>query len=322
MIAPQRAAAAPPSPPNGPVRRRGGRWVWVLGAAVVAVVVVLVLVLGHSGTPGTPGNPADSGGPVGPVHPLADVAKPVGGPSGVAWKTQFDENFTDDKASVLDSGVWHAGWFGDGQLTGPVNSQETSLFSIDNLSVADGVARFEASPNTRRLALSDGRTQPNLGAALNTDDSQASRGFTMTYGYVEARMQMPAGSDGEQVWPSFWLTGQTWPDDMEIDVVEGDGTDQGNKFNIHYGSNDHDTTNLNDAHRRVTVPGATAGMHTYAADVRPDGVTFYYDGAAVYAYTGKVPDAPRYLMVGISSSGIMTSTSTLLVDYVRAWTRK
>ncbi|HEV7188889.1 MAG TPA: family 16 glycosylhydrolase [Blastococcus sp.] len=320
MITPPQADA-PTAAPTGPARRRRGRWAWALALGVVAVVAVLVVVLTNGGTPGSSGNPAESGSAVGPVHPPGDVVKPVGGPSGVAWKVQFDENFGGDTASVLDSGVWHAGWFGNGKVTGPVNSQETSLFSVDNLSVSGGVARFDVTPNSDHLALGDGTTQPNLGAALNTDESQASRGFAITYGYVEARMQMPAGDRTEGVWPAFWLNGQTWPDDMEIDVVEGDGTDQGNKFNIHHGSNDHDTTNLNDVGRRRTVPGATTGMHTYAADIRPDGITYFYDGAPVYSYQGKVPNSPRYLMVGASSEGTMTSTKSLLVDYVRAWTR-
>ena len=70
-----------------------------------------------------------------------------------------------------------------------------------------------------------------------------------------------------------------------------------------------------------TVAGATTGMHTYAADIRPDGVTFYYDGVAVGGYDGAVPDAERYLMVGITSSGTVQAPRTLLVDHVRAWTR-
>jgi beta-glucanase (GH16 family) len=143
----------------------------------------------------------------------------------------------------------------------------------------------------------------------------------MSYGYAEARMQLPAGNAEEDVWPSFWLTGHTWPDDMEIDVIEGDGTDEGCKFNIHYGSDGVDSTTLDDDVRQSTVPGATTGMHTYAADIRPDGVTFYYDGVAVYSYDGDVPDKSRYLMVGLSTAGTMSSTKSLDVDYVRAWTR-
>jgi hypothetical protein len=247
--------------------------------------------------------------------------EPVGGPPGVPWKLRLDENFSGTTDSLLGSGTWHSGWFGDGTLTGAVNSAERSLLSRSNITVAGGVATFDVTPNPRRLALPDGTTRPDLGATINSDDAQAPRGFLIGYGYVEARMQLPAAGPAEGVWPSFWLNGHTWPDDMEIDVVEGDGTDQGCKFNLHYGHDDKDTVNLDNAGRRRTVRGATSGMHTYAADIRPDGVTFYYDGRAVYAYHGKVPDAQRFLMLGVSASGIVTGTRSLRVDYVRAWTR-
>ena len=247
-------------------------------------------------------------------------ATPVGGPEGVEWELRFDEGCSGDTGTLEESGTWHTGWFGDGELTLPVNDLETALMSTANLSIADGLARMDVTPNTDDLALRDGTTYPNVGTAINTDWEQAPEGFAFTYGYVEARMQLPAGSPDEEVWPSFWLTGHTWPDDMEIDVVEGDGTDEGNKINIHHGTRE-DPINLNGPERPHTVEGATTGMHTYAADIRPDGVTFYYDGIEVGRYDGEVPDADRYLMVGVTSSGTMETTRTLLVDHVRAWTR-
>jgi hypothetical protein len=301
---------------------------------LVAVVVVVVLLLTQNGGTGAPGGPIHAAPPVQPVNPGHPVnpdhpvnpppaptpVNPVGGPSGATWHLAFDENFSTDLNSLLTSGIWHAGWFGDGLLTDGVNSEEKALLTRDNLSVAGGVARLDVTPNVRHLALDNGTTEPNLGAGLNTDEAQASRGFMMTYGYAEARLQLPAAPPAEGVWPSFWLTGEKWPDDMEIDVVEGDGTDRGNAFNIHYGSNNNDTTNLNDVGRLRTVPGATTGWHTYGVEIRPNGVTFYYDGVAVYAFHGKVPPARRYLMVGVSSSAHVTGRKSLLVDYVRAWT--
>jgi Glycosyl hydrolases family 16 len=274
--------------------------VGVVVGLLLAILLVIVLVVRAS----------DSGGP---------EVQPTGGPPGVHWSLQLDENFDGSTATVLGSGTWHPGWFGNGRLTAAVNSRETSLYSADNLAVANGIATFTVSPNAPRLKLANGRGAANLGAAINTDDHQAADGFTMRYGYVEARMQLPAADPAEQVWPSFWVTGHKWPDDMEIDVVEGDGADQG-KYNIHYGRG-RDTTNLNQGDRVRAVPGATTGMHTYGADIRPDGVTFYYDGAAVYEYRGPVPDAERFVMVGVSSSASVSSPHALLVDHVRAWSR-
>jgi Glycosyl hydrolases family 16 len=312
VLAEPSSADRPAGPPPG-VPRHGGtrrglfpprtrRARLAIGAVVVGLLMVIALIT----------LPLVS-------HP--DGVQPAAGPAGVHWQLQFDENFSGDTAAVLGSDSWHSGWFGNGQLTAPVNSQEKSLLTRANLSVAGGMATLDVTPNSAGHELPGGRTEPNLGAALNTDDEQAADGFMMGYGYAEARMQLPAGAPGERVWPSFWLTGHTWPDDMEIDVVEGDGTDQGCKFNIHHGSHGRDTTNLNSIVRKRTVPGATTGMHTYGADIRPDGVTFYYDGTAVYSYKGHVPDKQRYLMVGISAAGPVTTKHSLVVDYVRAWTR-
>jgi len=298
-------------PAGGPRHRRRRSRRGLLALAGLGLAVVLVLLVAR---------PFLTSDDETAVPPTTDGSAPFGGPEGVTWQQTFAEDFSGDLGSLLDSGTWHTGWFGDGKLTQPINDDETSLFTDENVSVADGVAKLDVSPNSERLELRDGTTQPNLGGALNTDESQASEGFMMTYGYVEARMQLPTGEPGEEVWPAFWLTGHTWPDDMEIDVVEGDGTDQGCKFNLHYGTDD-DTTNLNDVGRLRTVPGATTGMHTYAADIRPDGVAFYYDGELQYQYRGEVPDAERFIVLDASTSGKMTGTRSLLVDYVRAWTR-
>jgi hypothetical protein len=310
--------SGPGDAPGG--RRHVSRLLVTFVGLILVLILVIALLISRHGTAGNVGDPGNAGPLPNPVQPAGQVP-PHGGPAGVKWHLQFDETFSEGKDALLQSGVWHAGWFGDGRLTDKVNGEETALFASDNLSVAGGVARLTVTPNVRNAALEDGTTEPNLGAALNSDESQATRGFMMTYGYVEARMQLPAAPVDEHVWPSFWLNGENWPDDMEIDVVEGDGTDHGNKFNIHYGSNNNDTTNLNDVHRQRTVPGATTGWHTYGAEIRPDGVTFYYDGKAVYTYRGQVPDAPRYLMLGASTSARVTAPRSLLVDYVRAWTR-
>jgi len=249
----------------------------------------------------------------------SDSPMPVGGPPGTRWVLSFAEEFNGTAADALNSGTWHTGWWGDGVLTRAVDSQETALYDRSLITVANGYAFMKAAPNTTNKSVA-GVQKSNLGSQLVSDPSQATVGKMVGYGYVEARLQQPAGNGTEAVWPGWWLNGHTWPDDMEIDILEGNGTDNGNCYNIHYGVGD-DTTNLNATDRCAAVKGATSGMHTYGADIRPDGVTFYYDGQAVGSYSGAVPPASRYLMVGISTAGTLTSEKTLQVDYVRAWNR-
>ena len=132
---------------TSPARRSAPRRLAV-GGALLACLALLVALLTSRGrdTPGADGVPD-------PV--------PAGGPEGVSWQLEFDEDFSGDLATLQDSGTWHTGWFGDGQLTLPVNDLETALMSTDNLSIADGVARMELTPNTDGLALRDG-SRPRL----------------------------------------------------------------------------------------------------------------------------------------------------------------
>ncbi len=246
---------------------------------------------------------------------------PVGGPTGVTWRPVFAEEFEHSADTVFSRGSWRFGWYGDGVVTDAVNRKETAGYARSLFTVEEDRGVFRVGPNHDSLSTGDGQP-PNLGSILTTDPAQGARpGFTLGYGYVEARLQQPSGTDHEAVWPGFWLNGPDWPSSMEIDVIEGDGTDEGNTCNIHLGPAGSDVTNMNGTDRSTTVAGATAGMHTYAADIRPDGVTFYYDGVPVHSHAGPVPDARRYLVIGVSTSGHMSTTKSMLVDYVRAWVR-
>jgi hypothetical protein len=252
--------------------------------------------------------------------------QPFGGAPQAAgpWNLIFQEEFQQaDAAALLASGKWHFGWFGDGILTGPVNGLETALYDVTTLSVGSGVGTFAVRPNSTNKTLSGTPAKANLGGSIVSDpwQSGATPGFMMSYGYAEARFRQPAGNETETLWPGWWLNGHDWPSCMEIDIMEGDGTDAGCGFNIHYGPATVETLNLNNipGGRTRTVVGATSGMHTYGADIRPDGVTFYYDGIAVYNFAGTVPDVDRYLMIGNSCAGTMSAQKDLVVEYVRAW---
>lgn len=59
--------------------------------------------------------------------------------------------------------------------------------------------------------------KPYYGGAITTKFS-----FAQKFGYFEIEAKLPAGKG---MWPAFWLmpVGGTWPDDGEIDVMEGLG---------------------------------------------------------------------------------------------------
>lgn len=247
--------------------------------------------------------------------------QPLGAPDG-KWTLTFDEEFSERSAAeLLRSGRWHFGWFGNGGLTCTVNcSFETAYDYRPLFRVSHGIATFITRPNFERLSCCGRGVKPNLASMIDTDPLQGAHpGYETSYGYVEARMWLPDGSPSEHVWPGWWLNGAQWPQDAEIDVLEGSGTDTRNCWNVHYGPRTRDISNLNGSPHCATVTGATSGWHTYGADIRPDGITWYYDGSQVGSYRGVIPAARRYLVIGASTRGILSSDKDTRVDYIRVW---
>lgn len=238
------------------------------------------------------------------------------GPSGVPgqWRQVFNDEFT---AKSTDRSKWNTGWFGDG-ITQGVNPEEVACYSPGNLAYGGGSVRMMF---TRRAQVCGGRSKPYTGAMLTTMNK-----FEFTYGYVETRMWV-AGLNGKIVnWPGFWLNGHTWPNDGEIDILEGLGGNAA--YNLHWGSSPAAAAQMGSA-----VKGNFTGWHTFGVDWQPNSITFYYDGrkatpinTSAYgrnpAPGNVIPAAKHYLIMGNSSAGPKpVATASLFVDYVRIWQR-
>lgn len=164
--------------------------------------------------------------------------------------------------------------------------------------------------------------------------------------HVEARMKIAGGLG---TWPLFWLLGGDpfgleWPNKGEIDVGEEIGREPTNLVaTLHgYTSNpDHykhtsgggtqqeweDSTHI-DTHRVLAD-----GFHTYATDITPDQVTWYFDGVAVKTYrrsqlqSGDVWSFtyPMHVILNLSLGGFFAGPVPdtepfpvrTIVDYVR-----
>ena len=137
--------------------------------------------------------------------------------------------------------------------------------------------------------------------------------FSQTYGYFEAKLQLP---EGKGAWPAFWLVPAdgSWP--PEIDVMEAYGTDAVTET-MHSNAGGR-SMNFS----RNFVDGATEGMHTYGVLWTKETIKWYIDGTEVKsAATPADMHKPFYMLVNLaltpSTTGVVDAD--LKVDYVRAY---
>ncbi|HEX8445329.1 MAG TPA: family 16 glycosylhydrolase [Sphingomonas sp.] len=139
--------------------------------------------------------------------------------------------------------------------------------------------------------------------------------FTQTYGYFEARMDIPSG---QGVFPAFWLyTSQG--NGSELDVMEAHG---GDVTTVAI----HDRSTGTDVPLGTTVftPDVTEGFHNYGVMWTKETVTWYIDGVAIKSIpTPADMHGPMYLIVNLALDSKVAADfkgADLQVDYVRAYT--
>ncbi len=229
--------------------------------------------------------------------PLAPSS--IGAPTSMVLDDEFS-------TGSLNTALWSPDWFGSG------NVENGTIMSSSNVSVgANGLAlTLSANPTVGGMPIGGI-------ACSNPDDGQPGHtGFQIapTPGkpvYVEFKATLPADTAGTVAnWPGLWLNGQTWPEDGEIDVMEG-GYGY-TAYHIHYGTGSG------------TAQGATvndlSGTHTYGVLWTTTGVTFVYDGADVGSLT-EAMTSPMYLCMENSYSSVDPTVlpATMDVRYVRVW---
>jgi beta-glucanase (GH16 family) len=216
-----------------------------------------------------------------------------------SWKLTFDDEF-----NSLNSNHWGTNWLGSpGAITKPINSAEQAAYDPAQVSVSGGYLRLGTAYKDVTVA---GQNYDMVGGIVQSNDH-----FQQTYGYFEARIYLP-GSNGQiNNWPAFWLDGQNWPVDGELDVMEGLSGQAGYHFHSPSGG------------PGSTVSGDYTGWHTYGALWEPGSVTYYYDGVEVGEITSGITSAPMFMILnnGISESigGPTSVGSTMLVDWVHVY---
>ena len=215
----------------------------------------------------------------------------------------FDDEFN---GPGLDLSKWQPNWLGDtnASITKPIHSLEQSCYDPSQVSQpGDGYLHLTA---VARTCLADNGITYNYASGL----VESRPYFTFTYGYLEARMWLPANTGQTANWPAFWADGTgAWPSTGELDVIEGlHGRDC-----FHF-------------HSSAGAPGGCAtldtpaGWHTFGARWAPGSVTYFYDGQKVGEVTEGVTDAPMYPIVNLGvggEGGAPFLPATVLVDWVR-----
>jgi beta-glucanase (GH16 family) len=236
---------------------------------------------------------------------------PLGVPG--PWTLRFDDEFS---GTSLDLSKWNPSWYGSTTTlpSMPVVPQDLSCNAPSALTESAGALSIKAS--AQPCTTDNGHSFSYTGGLINTWNK-----FEFTYGYMEARMYIPAGANGQPVdTVDFWAdgTGQ-WPSTGELDVMEvlgGCGTagQAGLAYHFHSPSGAPGQC--------VPLPNPT-GWHTFGADWQPGSVTYYYDGTPVGHITTGITGAPMYLILsnGVDPTwgGPTSVPSTALVDYVRVW---
>ena len=227
-----------------------------------------------------------------------------------AWTLVFQDEFA---GAAVDTAKWEPSWFGGVGLSQPVNTAEEACYNPAQLSVSGGTLKIALATNSNPACQTKASTQaPYQAGLINTRNS-----FLYTYGYIEARINLPGSGGLAHNWAAFWSTGDNWPVTGEIDVLETLGTHKPG-WNYHYDDGGAQA-------QGGTVDMDGTGWHVYAAKWEPGAITYYYDGAQVGQVTGPevVEDVDHYLVLDYTVSTAIAGTpvvpATMEVDYVRVW---
>lgn len=158
-----------------------------------------------------------------------------------------------------------------------------------------------------------------------------------TYGYFEARINLPSGKG---TWPAFWMmpvnfTG--WPDSGEIDIMEEVGTVP-NEVSSSLHALGHYHVEGTQITKARTIDNAEGDFHTYALEWTSDLITTYVDGIPLLTYANDGGGdynwpyhTPFYVILNLAWGGDWGGMNgvdetalpvTLLVDYVRVFQKK
>lgn len=158
------------------------------------------------------------------------------------------------------------------------------------------------------------------------------------YGFIEARIKMPAGSGNH---PAFWMLGDNinqvgWPTSGEMDITEIRGNDPYTTTSAtHYTTSYLPNTCCFNHSYKVASLGVgadvSAGFHTYAVAWLPDSISYYVDNRLISTTTpqnlgGHWSFNDKFFLIlnnavsaSFSGSWANLQSSTMTIDWVRSY---
>jgi Glycosyl hydrolases family 16 len=218
---------------------------------------------------------------------------------GSNWTLVFSDDFS---GTSLNKTNWAPYWFSDGTSL-PGGSTSTPGYAT-NVTVNGQLNLLRISTN---------------GALASSNPyGGAKKGFQFVYGYAEAQLTLPTNGTVIAQWPAWWLDGQDWPEDGEIDIMEGLSGHAA--WHYHY-----DSGGGTDGHPIGGNINTSPGTHIYGVNWYPGHLDFYYDGTLVASATNgslsggaTISSSPMYLILDYDA-GSGPLPATMAVHYVRVF---
>lgn len=273
-----------------------------------------------------------------PVHAQPQSAKPdenVGYELNEQSLTTlgYTKVFEDDFSGGYDKwDIWEGGAY----------NNELQHYQSGNMVIADGKLIITAKKETvtgkvipednatKTFSYTSGRMESKTSFGVSAETPKIR---------VSARIKLPLGSG---MWPAFWIYGDNWPTNGEIDIVEGLGGANDYITNYFYGrtAGRAETDNSSSAKTITSKTNLTTQYHVYEVIWAENSLTFLLDGNIVQSKTatdkggafipmmfGKLQRITLNLAVGgdIFGPEFDNSTiqpSTMYVDWVKVFTAK
>ena len=264
-------------------------------------------------------------------------------PGLVIGKLLWSDDFVGAKGSSINSSNWSArnchrvptGMGGGACFDSEVVYYAPSAIKLDGSE--DGAAVITTTRITGALPSDAGKCLTGYCAFVSGRfDTHGKVAFQ--YGFIEARIKMPAGSGNH---PAFWMLGDNinqvgWPYSGEMDITEIHSNEPMTTTSAtHYSTVNSPNTCCANHQYKVAALGVgadtSAGYHTYAVAWMPNSISYYVDNRLISTTTPSnlgglwVFNSKFFLILnnavnaGFSGSWQNLQSSTMSIDWVRSY---